>query len=183
MRKPFKSPVYNVIPVPLEKMVANDYNPNKVAKTEMDLLYHSILCDGYTQPVVAYYDGEADRFVIVDGFHRYRIMKERPDIYERENGLLPVVVIEKDINDRMASTIRHNRARGKHGVELQSALVAALKENWNEAKIQKELGMTSEEVKRLCGIVGISSEIAGVDYNQAQQVKIMLENEDETPDY
>jgi len=179
--KTFRSPVYNVIPVPLEKMVANDYNPNKVAKTEMELLYHSILCDGYTQPVVAYYDAVNDKYIIVDGFHRYRILKERKDIYERENGLLPVVVIEKEINDRMASTIRHNRARGKHGVELQSFLVAALKENWSEDKIQKELGMSSEEVKRLCGIVGISSEIAGIDYNQAQQVKIMIENEDDIP--
>lgn len=178
MEKEFKSPVYNVMAIPMEKMEANDYNPNKVAKTEMELLYWSIKCDGYTQPVVAYYDEIRDRFVIVDGFHRYRVMKERKDIYERENGLLPVVVIEKSMNDRMASTIRHNRARGKHGVELQAALVEALKENWPEEKIQKELGMTSEEVKRLCGIVGISSEIAGLDYNQAQQVKIMLENEE-----
>lgn len=177
----FKSPVYNVTAVPLNKLTANDYNPNKVAKMEMELLYHSILCDGYTQPVVAYYDSESDKYIIVDGFHRYRVIKEHKDIYERENGMLPVVVIEKEIGDRMASTIRHNRARGKHSVELQSWLVAALKENWTEEKIQKELGMTSEEVKRLCGIVGISTEVANLDYNMAQQVKIILDNPDEIP--
>ena len=103
MIKDFKSPVYNVIAVPLEKIEANDYNPNHVAKREMDLLYQSIKCDGYTMPVVCFYDKERDKYVIVDGFHRYTIILTRKDIFERENGMLPVSVIEKDIRDRMAS--------------------------------------------------------------------------------
>ncbi|MBK7988365.1 MAG: ParB-like nuclease domain-containing protein [Ignavibacteria bacterium] len=121
--KKFKSPVYNVIAVPMNKIEANDYNPNHVAKREMDLLYQSIKCDGYTMPIVAYYDNERDKYIIVDGFHRYSIMLLHQDIYKREEGMLPVSVIEKDISDRMASTIRHNRARGKHDVELQASLL------------------------------------------------------------
>ena len=127
MKKEFKSPVYNVIAVPLEKIEANNYNPNHVAKREMDLLYQSIKCDGYTMPIVCVYDAEKEKYIIVDGFHRYTIMLRYKDIYERENGLIPVSVIDKPIEDRMASTIRHNRARGKHEVELQANLVAMLK--------------------------------------------------------
>ena len=123
----FKSPVYNIIAVPIEKIEANDYNPNHVAKREMDLLYQSIKADGYTMPIVCYYDENYDKYIIVDGFHRYTIMLRHKDIYERENGMLPVSVINKDISDRMASTVRHNRARGKHEVELQASLVGMLK--------------------------------------------------------
>ena len=128
MDKKFISPVYNIKKVPVEKIQANDYNPNKVATKEMELLYTSIKEDGYTMPIVCYYDKENDKYILVDGFHRYRVCKEHKDIYERENGCLPVSIIEKDLNDRMASTIRHNRARGKHEVELQANLVAMLKE-------------------------------------------------------
>ena len=152
MSKKFISPVYNVIPVPIDKIEANDYNPNHVAKREMDLLYQSIKCDGYTMPIVCFYDQARDKYVIVDGFHRYTIMLKYNNIYERENGMLPVSVIEKDISDRMASTIRHNRARGKHEVELQASLVGMLKAGWDEIKIMKELGMTLEEVQRLIGL-------------------------------
>ena len=169
--KKFVSPVYNIIAVPIEKMEANNYNPNHVAKREMELLYQSIKCDGYTMPVVAFYDKERDKYVIVDGFHRYTIMITRKDIYERENGMLPVSVIEKDLSDRMASTIRHNRARGKHEVELQASLVAMLKDGWDELKIMKELGMTLDEVQRLIGIKGIASEIHGVPYSIERQIK------------
>lgn len=168
--KEFKSPVYNVIPVPLDKIVANDYNPNHVAKKEMDLLYQSIKSDGYTMPIVCYYDKENDKYIIVDGYHRYTIMMRYKDIFERENGMIPVSVIEKDINDRMASTIRHNRARGKHEVELQAALVGILKGGWDELKIMKELGMTLEEVQRLMGVRGIASEIKGVPYSIERQI-------------
>lgn len=168
--KEFKSPVYNVIPVPLDKIVANDYNPNHVAKKEMDLLYQSIKSDGYTMPIVCYYDNENDKYIIVDGYHRYTIMIRYKDIFDRENGMIPVSVIEKDINDRMASTIRHNRARGKHEVELQAALVGILKGGWDELKIMKELGMTLEEVQRLMGIRGIASEIKGVPYSIERQI-------------
>ena len=169
--KKFTSPVYNVIPVPLEKIQANDYNPNHVAKREMDLLYQSIKQDGYTMPIVCYYDKEKDKYIIVDGFHRYTIMVRYKNIRDRENGMIPVSVIEKDINDRMASTIRHNRARGKHEVELQAALVGMLKAGWDEIKIMKELGMTLEEVQRLMGVKGIVSEIKGVPYSIERQIK------------
>jgi ParB-like chromosome segregation protein Spo0J len=171
MSKEFRSPVYDVRPVPLEKIEANDYNPNHVAKREMDLLYQSIKADGYTMPIVCYYDETADKYIIVDGFHRYTIMLRHKDIHEREAGMIPVSVINKPISDRMASTVRHNRARGKHEVELQASLVAMLKDGWDELKIMKELGMTLEEVQRLIGLKGISSEIKGVPYSIERQIK------------
>jgi ParB-like chromosome segregation protein Spo0J len=136
----------------------------------MELLYQSIKCDGYTMLVVCFYDSERDKYIIVDGFHRYTILITKKDIFDRENGMLPVSVIEKDISDRMASTIRHNRARGKHEVELQASLVGMLKQGWDELKIMKELGMTLEEVQRLIGLKGIASEIAGVPYSIERQI-------------
>jgi ParB-like chromosome segregation protein Spo0J len=168
--KKFVSPVYNVIPVPIEKIEANDYNPNHVAKREMDLLYQSIKCDGYTMPVVCIHDESRDKYVLVDGYHRHLVMLTHKDIYEREKGMLPVSVINKEISDRMASTVRHNRARGKHEVELQASLVAMLKAGWDELKIMKELGMTLEEVQRLIGLRGIASEIKGVPYSIERQI-------------
>ena len=170
MEQLFKSPVYNVIAVPIEKIQANDYNPNHVAKREMELLYQSIKCDGYTMPIVCFYDEQSDKYIIVDGFHRYTIMVQYSDIFERECGMLPVSVIEKQISDRMASTIRHNRARGKHEVELQASLVGMLKSGWSEEKIMVELGMTLEEVQRLIGLKGIFSEIKGVPYSIERQI-------------
>lgn len=170
MAKKFISPVYNIKRIPVEKIEANDYNPNKVAKREMDLLYTSIKEDGYTMPIVCYYDENKDKYIIVDGFHRFRTIKEHKDIYEREEGYIPVSVIEKDLNNRMASTIRHNRARGKHEVELQANLVSMLKDGWDEVKIMKELGMTLEEVQRLLGLTGIFSEIKGVPYSIEKQI-------------
>lgn len=166
----FISPVYNVVAVPIDKIEANDYNPNHVAKREMDLLYQSIRCDGYTMPIVCFYDSDRDKYIIVDGFHRYTIMLRYKDVYERENGMLPVSVIDKPIEDRMASTIRHNRARGKHEVELQASLVGMLKSGWDEIKIMKELGMTLEEVQRLIGLKGIASEIMGAPYSIERQI-------------
>lgn len=168
--KKFKSPVYNVIAVPVEKIEANDYNPNHVARREMQLLYHSIKQDGYTMPIVCFYDKERDKYILVDGYHRWLVIITHKDIYERENGMLPVSVIEKDLSDRMASTIRHNRARGKHEVELQASLVSMLKAGWDELKIMKELGMTLEEVQRLIGLKGIASEIKGVPYSIERQI-------------
>lgn len=181
MDKEFISPVYNIKKVPVEKIEANDYNPNKVATKEMELLYISIKEDGYTMPVVCYYDEERDKYILVDGFHRYRVCKEHKDIYERENGCLPVSVIDKDLNDRMASTIRHNRARGKHEVELQANLVSMLKQGWQEEKIMKELGMSLEEVQRLLGLLGIFSEVKNVPYSIERQIKEVgedIKNED-----
>src|ERR1700752_2186259 len=130
------NPVSNVQWIPLEKIYANDYNPNSVALMEMKLLYISIKHDGYTMPVVTIYDKAKDRYVIVDGFHRYSIMKRYKDIYELNNGLLPCVVIDKSINDRMASTIRHNRARGKHSINgMSSIIIEMLNNNWTDKKI------------------------------------------------
>ena len=102
----YKSPVYGIIAVPIEKIESNDYNPNAVAPPEMQLLYKSIKEDGYTMPIVCYYNEEKDKYIIVDGFHRYRVMLENEDIYDRENGLLPVSVIDKSLDERMASTIQ-----------------------------------------------------------------------------
>lgn len=166
----FVSPVYEIKRVPLEKIEANDYNPNRVASKEMDLLYLSIKEDGYTMPIVCYYNDSEDKYVIVDGFHRYSIMKKHKDIYDREGGCIPVSIIKKDLNNRIASTIRHNRARGKHDVQLQSNIVAMLKEGWSEQDIMKKLGMSYEEVQRLLGIMGIASEIMGVDYSIEKQI-------------
>jgi len=166
----FKSPVYDVLSIPIEKIQANSYNPNAVAPPEMKLLELSIKEDGYTMPIVCFYDHDRDKYVIVDGFHRYTIMLRYKNIFDRENGMLPVSVIEKDISDRMASTIRHNRARGKHEVELQASLVGMLKSGWDELKIMKELGMTLEEVQRLIGLKGIASEILGVPYSIERQI-------------
>ena len=122
----FKSPAYEVISVPIEKIVPNTYNPNAVAPPEMRLLYDSIKEDGYTMPIVCYYSQTQDVYVIVDGFHRYQIMLNHTDIYKRENGRLPVTVIDKPLSNRMASTIRHNRARGSHDVDLMSNIIKEL---------------------------------------------------------
>jgi len=166
----YVSPVYNIMRVPIDKIVANDYNPNKVATREMKLLYKSIKEDGYTMPIVCFYDAQQDKYVIVDGFHRYTIMRMYKSIYDREGGCLPVSVIDKDMSNRMAATIRHNRARGKHEVELQASLVAMLKDGWSETEIMDKLGMTLEEVQRLIGLKGIFSEIKGVPYSVEKQI-------------
>lgn len=154
----FKSPVYNVIAVPVEKIRANEYNPNAVAPPEMKLLYESIKEDGYTMPIVCYYHQEDDMYEIVDGFHRYSVILKHKDIYEREDGRLPVSVIDKPIGERMASTIRHNRARGSHDVDLMSNIVAELHEmGKSDTWIAKKLGMDADEVLRLKQITGLAS--------------------------
>ena len=153
-----KSPVYNVIAVPVEKVTPNSYNPNAVAPPEMKLLYESIKADGYTMPVVCYYAKDEDQYIIVDGFHRYRVMMEHPDIYEREGGMLPVSVIDKPLDHRMASTIRHNRARGNHNVDLMSNIVKELHEiGRSEAWLAKNLGMSKDEILRLKQITGLAA--------------------------
>lgn len=163
-----KSPVYNVIGVPLEKIRANSYNPNSVAPPEMALLELSIWEDGYTMPVVCYYIPEEDVYEIVDGYHRYTTLKTSKRIYEREGGILPVVVIEKDINDRMASTIRHNRARGSHSIELMSNIVAELVESgMSDAWILKHIGMDKDELLRLKQITGIAALFRDGEFSEA----------------
>lgn len=177
----FKSPAYNVIAVPIDKITPNTYNPNNVAPPEMDLLYDSIKEDGYTMPIVCYYSKEDDMYVIVDGFHRYRVMKEHEDIYERENGKLPVTVIDKPLECRMASTIRHNRARGTHNVELMSSIVRDLQDiGRSDEWIAKHLGMDKDEVLRLKQITGIAALFRNVKFGKAWQPFI---DPDDWPDY
>ena len=164
----YKSPTYHVIAVPVEKVVPNTYNPNAVAPPEMQLLYESIKNDGYTMPVVCYYNKLDDKYVIVDGFHRYRIMLEHSDIYEREKGLLPVSVIDKPLDQRIASTIRHNRARGNHDVDLMGNIVKELHElGRSDAWISKHLGMDRDEILRLKQITGLAALFRDVKFGQA----------------
>lgn len=164
----YKSPVYNVVAVPIEKIEPNTYNPNAVAPPEMRLLYESIREDGYTMPIVCYYSREKDVYIIVDGFHRYRVMLEHRDIYEREHGMLPVSVIDKPIDQRMASTIRHNRARGSHDVDLMSNIVKELHEfGRSDAWIAKHLGMDRDEILRLKQITGLAALFKDVKFGQA----------------
>lgn len=163
-----KSPVYDVIAVPIEKIQANSYNPNHVAPPEMKLLYESIKDDGYTMPIVAYYLKDEDMYEIVDGYHRYTTMLNHKDIYERENGMLPVSIIDKPVEQRMASTVRHNRARGSHDVDLMTNIVAELKEsgmsdNW----IMKNIGMDADELLRLKQISGLASLFADKEFSNS----------------
>lgn len=164
----FKSPVYNVLAVPIEKVRANDYNPNAVAPPEMELLETSIWEDGYTQPVVTYYDPGDDMYIVVDGFHRYLTLKNSKRIREREKGLLPVVVIDKELGDRMASTIRHNRARGSHNIELMSNIVAELVEmGKGDRWICQHIGMSVDELLRLKQITGVAALFANRDFSDS----------------
>lgn len=152
-----KSPVYNVQAIPIEKIQANAYNPNHVAPPEMRLLYESIKEDGYTMPIVCYYMADIDKYEIVDGYHRYTVMMTHKDIYDREGGCLPVVVIDKDVSNRMASTIRHNRARGTHSIELMVNIVGELKKaGMSDAWIMKEIGMDADELLRLKQVSGLA---------------------------
>lgn len=166
----YRSPVYDVIAVPIEKIEPNTYNPNSVAPPELKLLYDSIKEDGYTMPVVCYYDRPTDKYILVDGFHRYRIMLDYPDIYEREQGMLPVSIINKSLDHRMASTIRHNRARGSHDVDLMSNIIMELHElGRSDAWISKHLGMDRDEILRLKQITGLTALFKEVDFTSSWQ--------------
>lgn len=162
-------PVDCVLWVPSEQVVANDYNPNKVAPPEMKLLHTSIQEDGYTQPIVSFQ--EDNHYEVVDGFHRNRIGKEYPDITKRIKGYLPITIINADRQDkadRIASTIRHNRARGKHEVEAMSKIVVDLaRRNWSNDKIANELGMDADEVLRLKQITGLAELFADKEFSMA----------------
>lgn len=173
----YKSPVYNIISVPVGKIKPNTYNPNTVAPPEMRLLYDSIKADGYTMPIVCYYDKNEDSYIIVDGFHRYRIMLDYPDIYEREQGCLPVSVINKPFDQRMASTIRHNRARGSHDVDLMSNIVKELHElGRSDAWISKHLGMDKDEILRLKQITGLAALFKDINFGRAWRPATPEEN-------
>ena len=158
-----KHPVSNVIWVESGKVHANDYNPNTVARPEMELLKISIKSDGFTQPIVVWENN--GEYEVVDGFHRHLVGKELGMSH------LPVVVINKDRtdqNDRMASTIRHNRARGKHQVGKMSDIVLSLaKRNWNDDKIGRELGMEPDEVLRLKQVGGLAELFADAEFSEA----------------
>lgn len=159
-------PVSNVQWVPIELVHANDYNPNTVAPPEMRLLEISIRADGFTQPIVVWRTD--DGYEVVDGFHRHKI--------GRKLGLshLPVVVVNDsrtDRGDRIAATVRHNRARGKHRVEGMSEIVQELsRRNWSEERIGRELGMDPDEVLRLKQITGLAELFADREFSQAWEV-------------
>ena len=164
--KEYYSPVYNVRRIHSDKIRANSYNPNAVAPPEMKLLEISIWEDGYTMPVVCYYDKKDDVYEIVDGYHRYTTLKTSKRIYEREQGYLPIVVIDKDESNRMASTIRHNRARGAHSVELMSNIVSELVEaGMSDQWIKKHIGMDRDELLRLKQITGLASMFKDLDFS------------------
>ncbi|QHJ83729.1 MAG: hypothetical protein [Caudoviricetes sp.] len=168
MKKSFKSPAYNVRPVPIEKIQANTYNPNHVAPPEMKLLYKSIKEDGYTMPIVCYYLKDQDKYEIVDGYHRYTTMLKHKDIYDRENGMLPVSVIDKPIEDRIASTIRHNRARGSHDIDLMTNIVKELKDaGMSDKWIMKNIGMSADELLRLKQVGGLAELFKDEDFSKS----------------
>jgi ParB-like chromosome segregation protein Spo0J len=167
---PFKDePVDFVKWVPADFVEANDYNPNSVAAPEMQLLELSIMEDGYTQPIVAW--EKSDRFEVVDGFHRHRVGRECESVAARIKGFLPLAVIRddrEDRGDRIASTIRHNRARGKHAVQSMSDIVIELKRrNWSDKKVGKELGMDPDEVLRLSQISGLAEMFSDQEFSEA----------------
>ncbi|MAF42995.1 MAG: chromosome partitioning protein ParB [Parcubacteria group bacterium] len=166
-------PVDSVIWVSVDEVEANDYNPNSVAGKELQLLYTSISHDGYTQPIVTVKDKK--KYVIVDGFHRYFVCKNNPDILKSTHGKVPIVVLDKTINDRMASTVRHNRARGKHSVDGMSNMVFSMLDNgWKDEDVCNELGMEPDELLRLKHITGFSKLFENAEYNKAWVTKHQL---------
>lgn len=178
---PFKNePVDCVLWLSIDKVLANDYNPNSVAPPEMKLLEHSISEDGYTQPIVAW--GHDGIYEVVDGFHRNRVGRECPEIAERIHGYLPLSVINQDREDRgdrIASTIRHNRARGKHKIEAMSDIVLELKRRgWTDKKIGNELGMDPDEVLRLTQITGLAEMFADKEFSEAWDIDSINDNDD-----
>jgi len=186
---PMKSePVDCVLWIPNSQVFSNDYNPNSVAPPEMELLRLSIGEDGYTQPIVSFNQSgdlsapvsDGLKLEVVDGFHRHRVGKECKEIQARVHGYLPVVQINSargDKSDRMAATIRHNRARGKHSVDSMSDIVMELKRrNWSDEKIGKELGMEPDEVLRLCQITGLADIFKDREMSEAWEAEI-FENE------
>jgi len=169
-------PVDCIIWVNASRVEANDYNPNTVAPPEMKLLEHSIREDGYTQPIVVYKDVSIDNYIVVDGFHRNKVGVECHDIGQRIYNLLPVSIINNNRNgrsDRIAATIRHNRARGKHQIQSMSEIVLELsRRNWSDKKIGKELGMEEDEILRLKQISGLADAFSDKLFSEAWESEI-----------
>jgi ParB-like chromosome segregation protein Spo0J len=173
-KEEYLSPVYNVLRVPIDKIQANDYNPNSVAPPEMELLETSIWEDGYTMPVVCFRDEENDKYIVVDGFHRYTVLKNSKRVFEREQGMLPISVIDKELGDRMASTIRHNRARGSHNLELMSTIVSELVEmGKGDAWICKHVGMSPDELLRMKQITGLAALFQNKDFSDSWEADMV----------
>lgn len=178
-------PVDCIVWIPSDDIESNDYNPNSVAPPEMELLRLSIASDGYTQPIVSW--NREGIYEVVDGFHRNRVGRECVDVRERIKGYLPLTVINSDRadkSDRIASTIRHNRARGKHAVSAMSDIVVELKRrNWTDKKIGKELGMDPDEVLRLSQISGLAEMFQDREFSEAWDASDPLAiNEDDALD-
>lgn len=164
---PFEEPVDCVRWIPTDKVKANEYNPNKVASTEMKLLHTSIKLDGYTQPIVAYKLDNGE-YEVVDGFHRNRVGKEYKDINQRIHGYLPIVVLDKPLDERIGSTIRHNRARGTHQIRSMSEIVIDLsKAGWTDEEICKKIGMELDEVIKLKQITGLKEAFQNHEFSKS----------------
>lgn len=184
---PWKHPVGQVQWVHVDQVVANDYNPNTVPHHEMRLLYTSINEDGFTQPIVCVWDPERKLNVIVDGFHRWTVMKKYADIFEKSQGYVPIVVIDKDLEGRIAATVRHNRARGKHSVQGMGNLVfQLLQEGVSDAEICNKIGLEAEELARLKHVTGYSKLFSHEKYSAPSlttgQVKAKAAYKKEHPD-
>lgn len=163
-----ENPVDRVIWVKKEEVMANNYNPNSVAEKEMRLLYTSVKEDGYTQPIVTIYDESLKKYVIVDGFHRNLILRKYKDIDERCSGYLPIVVIDKNIDQRMASTVRHNRARGSHSVDgMVNILFTMMKDGVSEREICEKLGLEQKELVKMKYITGFAKVFKDYEYSKA----------------
>ena len=164
---PFEEPVDCVRWIPTDKVKANEYNPNRVASTEMKLLHTSIKLDGYTQPIVAYKLDNGE-YEVVDGFHRNRVGKEYKDINKRIHGYLPLVILDKPLDERIGSTIRHNRARGTHQIRSMSEIVIDLsKAGWTDEEICKKIGMELDEVIKLKQITGVKEAFQNHEFSKS----------------
>ncbi|WP_372385212.1 IbrB-like domain-containing protein [Vibrio sp. BS-M-Sm-2] len=155
---PFRHPVLNVQLINVQDVIDNDYNPNKVAPPEFRLLHHSIQKDGLTMPIVVGHRVDNKNLVIIDGYHRSQIIKKKSDVYDSLSGYMPVVVLNKTLDERISSSVRHNMARGAHQVELTSQLVMKLRElDWSNEDIGCELGMDNDEVLRMQQVTGLAA--------------------------
>ena len=164
-------PALNVQLVPMQCVEGNDYNPNKVAPPEMRLLELSIRKDGLTMPIVVATEKKDDNWVVVDGFHRTAVCKDTEDIRQSLKGYMPVTRLNKTIENRVASTVRHNMARGTHQIELSAKLVAFLKRNdWSNQRIGEELGMDPDEVLRLRQITGLAEAFQDKEFSRSWEV-------------